>query len=130
MDRILIVSPDNHRLADFAAVLASSGFEVAWEGSGEKALERAKQIRPMLVILDEHLEDMTAWEAIQRLLAIDATINTGVVSKLDPEKFHARSEGLGVMACIPFCPTKLSATEVIEALKRISRLNLPDSVRP
>jgi hypothetical protein len=73
----------------------------------------------MLVILDEHLEDMTAWEAIQRLLAIDATTNTGVVSKLDPEKFHARSEGLGVMACIPFCPTKLSALEVIEKLKRI-----------
>ena len=129
MDRILIVSPDNHRLADFAAVLGSSGFEVAWEGTGEKALERAKQIRPMLVILDEHLEDMPAWEVIQRLLAIDATISTGVVSKLDPEKFHDRSEGLGVMACIPFCPTKLSAIEVIEALNRISQLDLSNFVR-
>ena len=129
MDRILIVSSDIHRLADFAAVLSSSGFEVVWEESGAKALQRVQQIRPLLVILDENLEDMTAWEAIQQLLYIDATINTGVVSRLDPEKFHAKNEGLGIMACIPFCPTKLSAIEVIEALNRISRLNLSNSVR-
>jgi hypothetical protein len=69
---------------------------------------------------------MTAWEAIRRLLLIDATVNTCVVSRLDPEDFHARSEGLGVMACIPFRPTKLSAMEVVKALNRISRLNLPE----
>ena len=129
MDRILIVSSDIHRLADFAAVLSSSGFEVVWEESGAKALQRAQQIRPLLVILDEYLEDMTAWEAIQRLLSIDATMNTAVVSRLDPEKFHSVSEGLGVMAHIPFCPTKLSAMEVIEALNRISQLDLSNSVR-
>ncbi len=127
MHRILIVSSDNHRLADFSMALSDLGFEVAWEESGEKALQRVEQIRPLLVVLDEHLEDMTAWEAIRRLLFIDATINTCVVSKLDPEGFHARSEGLGVMACIPFCPTKLSALEVVRALNRISRLNLSES---
>jgi DNA-binding NtrC family response regulator len=130
MHQLLIVSSDIHRLADFTEALNICGFEVAWEESGANALQRVQQIRPMLVILDECLEDMTAWEAIQRLLSIDATINTAVVSRLDPEKFHAVSEGLGVMACIPFCPTKLSAIEVIEALKRTSRLNLPNSVRP
>jgi DNA-binding response OmpR family regulator len=129
MDRIVIVSSDNDRLADFAAVLSSSGFEVAWEQSAEKALQQVEQIRPLLVILDEHLEDMTAWQAIRRLLAIDATIQTGVVSKLDPEKFHARSEGLGVMACIPFHPTKLSAIEVIQTLNRLSRLNPSTALR-
>jgi DNA-binding response OmpR family regulator len=129
MDRILVVSSDNQRLADFAAVLSSSGFEVAWEESGENALQQAKQIRPALVILDEHLEDMTAWQAIKRLLAIDAGINTGVVTKLDPEKFHAMSEGLGVMACIPFRPTKLAAVDVINTLNRIRRLNPSTSFR-
>jgi DNA-binding response OmpR family regulator len=127
MHRILIVSSDNQRLADFAMALSSFGFEVAWEESGEKALQRVEQIRPLLVVLDEHLEDMTAWEAIRRLLFIDATINTCVVSKLDPEEFHAKSEGLGVMACLPFCPTKMSALEVIKALDRINRLNLSES---
>jgi DNA-binding response OmpR family regulator len=126
MHRILIVSSDPHRLADFATALGNLGFEVAWEESGENAFQRVERIRPLLVVLDEHLEDMTAWEAIRRLLLIDATVNTCVVSRLDPEDFHARSEGLGVMACIPFRPTKLSAMEVVKALNRISRLNLPE----
>ena len=65
----------------------------------------------------------------QRLLSIDATMNTAVVSRLEPEKFHSVSEGLGVMAHIPFCPTKLSAMEIIEALHRIIRLPFLNSTR-
>ena len=122
MHQVVIVSADVQRLTDFAAVFTSSGFEVVWEESGADALQRVQQSRPLLVVLDEHLEDMTAWEAIQRLLSIDATINTAVVSRLDPEKFHSVSEGLGVMAHIPFSPTKLSAMEVVETLRRITRL--------
>jgi DNA-binding response OmpR family regulator len=129
MHSVLMVSSDSHRLTDFADVFSLSGFEVVWEESGTDALRRVRQIRPRLVVLDEHLEDMTAWEAIQRLLSIDATINTAVVSQLDPEKFHAMSEGLGVMARIPFCPTKLSAMEVIEALNRITCLPFLDPPR-
>jgi|MudIll2142460700_1097286.scaffolds.fasta_scaffold138641_3 DNA-binding response OmpR family regulator len=129
MHQVLIVSSDVQRLTDFVEVFSSSGFDVVWEELGEDALQRVQQVRPLLVILDEYLEDMTAWEAIQRLLSIDATMNTAVVSRLDPEKFHSVSEGLGVMAHIPFCPTKLSAMEVIEALNRISQLDLSNSVR-
>ena len=122
MHQVVIVSADVQRLTDFAAVFTSSGFEVVWEESGADALQRVQQSRPLLVILDEHLEDMTAWEAIRRLLSIDAAVNTAVVSRLDSEKFHSVSEGLGVMAHIPFSPTKLSAMEVIEVLRRITRL--------
>jgi CheY-like chemotaxis protein len=122
MHPVLMVSSDRQRLTDFAEVIGISGFQVVWEESGAGALERVRQTRPLLVVFDEHLEDMTAWEAIRRLLSIDATVNTAVVSQLDPENFHAVSEGLGVMARIPFCPTKLSAMEVIEALNRISCL--------
>jgi DNA-binding response OmpR family regulator len=122
MHPVLMVSSDRHRLKDFAEVFGISGFEVVWEESGTGALQRVRQIRPLLVVLDEYLKDMTAWEAIRRLLSIDATINTAVVSQLDPEKFHAVSEGLGVMARIPFIPAKLSAMEVIEALHRITCL--------
>ena len=119
MNPVLMVSSDRHRLAGFAEVLGNSGFEVVWEESGAAALQRARQTRPLLVVLDEHLVDMTAWEAIRRLLSIDAAINTAVVSRLESEKFHAVSEGLGVMARIPFNPEKRSAMEVIEALNRL-----------
>jgi DNA-binding response OmpR family regulator len=122
MQQVVIASADVQRLTDFAAVFTSSGFEVVWEESGANALQRVQKSRPLLVILDEHLEDMTAWEAIRRLLSIDAAVNTAVVSRLDSEKFHSVSEGLGVMAHIPFSPTKLSAMEVMEALRRITRL--------
>jgi DNA-binding response OmpR family regulator len=122
MHQVVIVSADVQRLTEFASVFTSSGFEVVWEESGADSLQRVQKSRPQLVILDEHLEDMTAWEAIRRLLSIDAAVNTAVVSRLDTEKFHSVSEGLGVMAHIPFSPTKRSAMEVIEALRRITRL--------
>jgi DNA-binding response OmpR family regulator len=121
MHPVMMVSADRPRLADFAAVFETAGFEVVWEESGAAALQRARRIRPLLAVLDEQLVDMTAWEAIRRLLAVDATINTAVVSRLDPDKFHAVSEGLGVMARIPFNPEKRSAMEVIEALNRMIR---------
>ena len=122
MHQVVIVSADVQRLTDFAGVFTHSGFEVVWEETGANALQRVRQNRPLLVILDEHLEDMTAWEAVRRLLSVDAAVNTAVVSRLDSEKFHSVSEGLGVMAHIPFSPTKLSAMEVIEALRRITGL--------
>jgi CheY-like chemotaxis protein len=130
MHQVLIVSSDIQRLTDFAEVFRVSGLEVVWEESAADALQRIRQGRPSLVIWDEYLEDMTALEAIQRLLGVDATINSAVISRLDPEKFHSQSEGLGVMAHIPFHPTKMSALEVIEALKRIAGCGIPDGFQP
>ena len=120
MHRILVVTSDPKRLAEFAnALKASLEIHVAWADSGAAALSDVMKHPPLGVIVDETLPDMPGLELVRRLLPINAMINTAVISSLPDAAFHETGEGLGILAQLSPIPTESQARELLAQLKRL-----------
>ena len=123
MLKILLVSPDEGALADFASALTAHGdVDVYWAECGETALALASDTPIDLVVTDERLADMTGLALAGRLLSVNPMINCASVSRLSPESFQEASEGLGVMAQLPIQPGKEDAEELLKHLRYLRGL--------
>jgi DNA-binding NarL/FixJ family response regulator len=123
MHRILIVTPQRSRLAEFALSLEEQqDVQVAWAENGKAAIADVMRHFPLAVIIDDNLLDMPGLDLVRRLLPINALINTAVISDLPPEAFHEAGEGLGIMAQLPLEPTKSHALDILSRLKRMTAL--------
>lgn len=97
MCRVLMMTETPPRFTDFAKILRDEGrAECLWADTPETGLEMAAVERPDLVVVDESIGGISGLEWVKRLLAVDAFLNTAVVSGLDEPDFHEASEGLGV----------------------------------
>ena len=88
-------------------------------GSGAEALETAEASAPHLVIIDTGLPDYEPLELVQKLLMVNAMVNTAVVSPLSEEEFHEASEGLGVLARLPGEPGETDAADLLDKLRMV-----------
>ena len=87
--------------------------------SGAEALEVARTTAPQLVIIDADLPDITPLDLVQKLLMVNAMVNTAVVSPLSDEEFHEASEGLGILGRLPNDPGVSDAGELLHKLRTV-----------
>ena len=120
MLRIVLATGRPQVMQAFAAGLSSNP-EVRLEqvDSGAEALEVARSSAPHLVILDTGLADHEPLELVQKLLMVNAMVNTAVVSPLSEEEFHEASEGLGVLGRVPGEPGESDAADLLHRLKKV-----------
>jgi DNA-binding NarL/FixJ family response regulator len=80
---------------------ANEGLRVVGEASsGEEAVERWREARPDVVLLDYRLPDITGIEAAERILAEDPEQSIILFTAfLDPDTIRRATE-VGVRACI------------------------------
>ena len=104
----------------FAAALSSNP-EVNLQQviSGAEALEAARTSAPHLVIIDADLPDTAPLDLVQKLLMVNAMVNTAVVSPLSDEEFHEASEGLGILGRLPNDPGMSDAGELLHKLRTV-----------
>ena len=72
-----------------------------------------------LVIIDSGLPDTTPYDLVQKLLTVNAMVNTAVVSPLSEEEFHEATEGLGILVRLPLQPGKDEAANLLRRLRRV-----------
>jgi DNA-binding NarL/FixJ family response regulator len=87
--------------------------------SGAEALEVARTSAPHMVIVDAHLPDTEPLELVQKLLVVNAMVNSAVVSPLSDEEFHEATEGLGVLGRLPVEPRMNDAADLLHKLRQI-----------
>jgi DNA-binding response OmpR family regulator len=87
--------------------------------SGAEALEAGRAPSVHLIVFDADLPDGSPLDLVQKLLAINAMVNTVVVSPLSDEEFHEQSEGLGVLGRLPQLPGPSDATDLLHKLRRV-----------
>lgn len=120
MTKVLLVSRGPEGLADLAAGLAEHPeTEVAWAHDPRQALAQARRWRPHLVVLDQDLDENQPWALIRDLLAVDAFLNTAVVSDLSGDEFHEAGEGLGILAQLPPSPGPAEAAWLLYHLREV-----------
>ena len=123
MLKLLLVSAKKENLADLAAALIKhDDVALSWAESGESALNKATGASIDLVITDEIIGDMIGLDFAARLVAVNPMINCAVISQLSPEKYHQESEGLGVLAQLPFHPGPEHANSLLQQLRDIKNL--------
>jgi DNA-binding NarL/FixJ family response regulator len=104
----------------FAAALSSDP-EVRLEqvASGAAALEAARASALHLVIIDADLPDTAPFDLVQKLLLVNAMINTAVVSPLADAEFHEASEGLGILGRLPLDPGIKDIVDLPHKLRKV-----------
>jgi len=81
--KVLAVDDSKTMLAMISAQLKGSDFElVATASSGPEALEKYKQHKPQLVLLDIVMPEVTGVDTLERLLRTDASACVVMVSSL------------------------------------------------
>ena len=99
--KILIVEDDaflHNLLADKLELLRKNGIEVFPTFSGKEALEKAKEVRPDIVLLDVVLPGMNGFEVLEALRKDPDLKNVSVIilSNLNQDKDKQRAKELGV----------------------------------
>ncbi|MEA4855689.1 MAG: hypothetical protein AAGU21_16150 [Solidesulfovibrio sp.] len=117
---ILIATPRPEALAGFRQGLADAGNTVQVVASGEEAAVRVAAAPPKLCVVDAGLPDTDAFALVARLMAINALVDTAVVSELAAAAFHEAGEGLGILMRLPSPPGPAQAGELLDALRVIA----------
>ncbi len=118
--KIIVISPRKDELGDFAAGLeAKENIELLWAPSHDAGLDLVKTEKPEAVVLDAALSDIDGKDFLLELLQVDAMINTAVISPLKEADFHERTEGLGVLARLPFNPDGQDSGRLLKKLAAV-----------
>ena len=84
--KVLAVDDSKTMLAMLSAQLRDSNFEViATASSGLEAVEKFKELKPQLVLLDVVMPEMTGIDTLGRLLNVDTTACVVMVSSIGTE---------------------------------------------
>ncbi|MHC1742837.1 MAG: response regulator [Syntrophobacteraceae bacterium] len=123
MLHILLVTPRLQELASFTRALASDpGVKIESVASGAAALDVVCATPPHLAVIDVDLPDDPPMGLVQRMLTVNAMVNTAVVSSLSEDEFHEASEGLGILGRLPLDPGINDAEALLIKLRRLMGL--------
>src|SRR5215831_3752226 len=117
--RVLIVDDQEVvRRGVRALLLAQAGWSVCGEGvDGLDGVEKAKSLRPDVVIMDISMPRMDGVEATRIIRREVPSSDVVVISQNDPNVVHLQADQIGARAFVP--KTSLS-TELVPALERIA----------
>lgn len=120
MLHLVLATSRPESLQAFAAALSSDP-EVRLEqvDSGSAALLAVSASAPHLVIIDTDLPDFPSLDLVQKLLMVNAMVNTAVVSPLTEADFHEASEGLGILSRLPLEPDAGEAPGLLQKLRKV-----------
>lgn len=121
--RVLVVDDEADIVALVAYHLARGGYGVSTAASGAAALEKAREERPALVVLDLMLPDMSGFEVLEALRADESTRDVAVLlltaRREEPDRIRGLSLGADDYLMKPFSPQEL-VLRVTAILRRVS----------
>jgi len=120
--KVIIVEDDpllHNLLTDKLAQLRAKGLEVYPVMNGEEGLEKAREVKPDLVMLDLVLPGMTGFEFLEKLRAEPGLEKTPVVvlSNLSDDSDKERAKKLGVVAYL--VKADFSLSDISSAMEEI-----------
>lgn len=113
-ERILVVDDSPAQRHYVADCLARQGFEISSAENGAVALEKARELRPALIVSDYDMPEMTGFELVHALKRDPQTRNTPVImlTARDSKRDMAQMRAAGASAYLvkPFAQDKCIAT--------------------
>ncbi|MFH0784940.1 MAG: response regulator [Pseudomonadota bacterium] len=124
--RVLLVTKDIEQFSALKGrLLRQQEIELVSAANGDAGFSQLKNKKIDLVVIDEHLGDMSGIAFVKQLVKINPLANTAIVSALTDEEFHEATEGLGVLMQLPAQPQEKDAEALLAILEKIGALLQP-----
>lgn len=100
MSRILIVEDDPYIMRVYERKFQAEGFTIATARNGEEGLEKVKEAKPDIILLDLVMPKKDGFEFVRELRKDDTYINTPIIvlTNLGQEHDVERAQKLGISA--------------------------------
>ncbi len=116
---LIVLASARPEASAFAAALSSDPeVQLKQVATGAEALEAGRTLAPHLMVID-YLPDTEPLSLVQKLLTVNAMVNTAVVSPLTDAEFHEASEGLGILGRLPVEPGIGEAADLLQKLRQV-----------
>jgi CheY-like chemotaxis protein len=95
MARVLVVDDEPDAVELLQEFLAGKGYEVVTAANGEEALQRVKEDRPHLILLDVRMPGMSGLEVLRQVRRIDQEVGVIMVTAVNEEETGRQALALG-----------------------------------
>jgi DNA-binding response OmpR family regulator len=95
MARILVVDDEPDARELLQEFLTGKGYEVLTASNGEEALQKVKEERPHLILLDVRMPNMSGLEVLRRVRGIDQEVGVIMVTAVNEEETGREALQLG-----------------------------------
>lgn len=117
--KILLVEDDQFLIDIYKKKLTTSGFEVEVAETGRKAIFKAKEFKPDLIVLDVVLPEMEGWEALKQIKANPETKNIKAIFMSNLSQREEIEKGLKAGALKYLIKSQYTPSEVVLEIKKI-----------
>jgi len=122
MYNVVLLTRRDEDLAEFIQALSTApDVTLKVLADPDAVLELVRSDHPHLVILDQGYEKPL--DLVVAILTIDAMVNTTMITSMDAETWHEKSEGLGMMEPVPDPPAAIDADALLTALRGMPGLS-------
>jgi len=121
---VLVVEDDVDLIGIYKEILELHDYDVQTALNGEKGVEKFKQVKPSLVIMDGDMPILDGYEAFKQIKAIDKDANVVIVtgfSEFEPKSQEAIKQGL-----IKVISKPLGVDELLNLAKKYTAIRLEE----
>jgi len=93
--RVMVVDDDPSTVELLQEFLVAKGYQVITAGDGAEALQKVKEERPHLILLDILMPKMDGLEVLRQVKAIDPTVSVIMVTGVNEEAIGRQAMDLG-----------------------------------
>ncbi len=115
---------DDHETARnlLEGILASAGYDVLTMASASEALERAKNQKPDLIVVDMNMPGMTGWEAAKAFRAMPETSATAILG-ISAHSTAADHDAAHAAGCNAYVTKPLNPARLLQAVTELLASN-------
>ncbi|MBI4536456.1 MAG: response regulator [candidate division NC10 bacterium] len=95
MPRIMVVDDEPDAVELLQEFLVAKGYEVLTATAGEEALQKVREERPHLILLDVRMPGMNGLEVLRRVRQIDQEVGVIMVTAVNEEETGREALALG-----------------------------------
>ncbi len=119
---ILVVEDDMDLIGIYKEILELHKFDVQTALNGEEGVEKFKQTKPSLVIMDGDMPVLNGYEAFKQIKEIDKNANVVMVTRFT--EFEQKSQEAVKLGLIKVISKPLGVDELLNLAKKYTEIKL------
>lgn len=119
---VLVVEDDLDLIGIYREILELHQYKVETALNGKEGVEKFKQIRPSLVIMDGDMPVLDGYDAFNQIKAIDSKANVVIVTGFS--EFEAKSQEAIKNGLIKVISKPLGVDELLDLAKKYTEIKL------
>jgi len=116
---ILCIEDEPEMIDLIRLILGRRGFEVVGAAGGKDGLEKVRQVKPDLVLLDLMMPDMDGWEVYQQMKADEKTKNIPVIVVTAKAQSIDKVLGLHIAKVDDYIAKPFSPQELLNSVDKV-----------